>query len=160
DLEQARQALTVVREVTKGRLECFVPDAGAAESQTAPESPEYIDGAIPLVSVLRLDDRVKSFAAAIRGAYIVESLDRAWTLSRAYPAYHFIARTGEVARGSVIGWGEHEEHGPLSLRREIRELDRAMDLAARETAAREADAVRLEDRVGETAILSARLRAD
>ena len=45
-------------------------------------------------------------------------------LSEQYPNLEFVARTGEMVRGHVVSWGEHEDHGPLSLKREIRELDR------------------------------------
>jgi chromosome segregation protein len=65
-----------------------------------------------------------------------------------------------VASGPVVGWGEHEAHGPLALRREIRELDRAIDRAARETTSREADSLRLEQLVAEAAALAAQLRRD
>ena len=54
----------------------------------------------------------------------------------------FVAPTGEVVHGHVVSWGEREALGPLSLKREIRELDRQMDGAAREMAAREADTLR------------------
>jgi chromosome segregation protein len=156
DLRQAQDSLAVVREVTKGRLECFV----LGGEGVAPEPPEPIGGAIPLVSVLRLNERVRCFAGAIRDAYIVDTLEQAWDYSRRYPKLRFIARTGEVACGPVIGWGEHEAHGPLALRREIRELDRAIDRASRETASREADAVRLEGLAAEAAALAAQLRGE
>jgi chromosome segregation protein len=156
DLRQARESLSVVREVTKGRLECFVLDGNGSE----PEPPATIDGAVPLISVLRLNDRVRRFAGAIRDAYLVDSLEEAWDLSRRHPKLRFVARTGEVACGPVIGWGEHEAHGPLALRREIRELDRSIDRAVRETASREADAARLGDLASEAAALSIQLRRD
>src|SRR5262249_27529549 len=95
--------------------------------------------------------------ALIHDAYIVESLEQAWWLAGLYPHRRFVARTGEVVHGSVLGWGEHEPYGPLSLKREIRELDRRMDRAMRETQAREADVARLTELVRESDVLRARL---
>ncbi len=64
---------------------------------------------------------------------------RPGNLADQYPNCRFVATTGEVIHGHVVSWGEREALGPLSLKREIRELDRQMDTAVRETAAREAD---------------------
>src|SRR5438067_3733182 len=65
-----------------------------------------------------------------------------------------------MVRGHVISWGEHEALGPLSLKREIRELDRTVDLAARRTAALHEEAARLEELVRESEILKSRLAVD
>ena len=72
----------------------------------------------------------------------------------------FVARTGEVVRGHVVSWGEHEALGPLSLKREIRELDRKMDQAARRAAHLHEDRARLEMLVQESEALKASLSFD
>src|SRR6185369_7718757 len=115
---------------------------------TTPEPPIAIENAVPLSDIVRFDQRVHHFNEYIRDAYIVDSADRAWEL---------VARTGEMIRGHVISWGEHEDHGPLSLKREIRELDAKMDGAMRQTAMLQEEAVRLEDLVRDSETLKARL---
>ena len=124
---------------------------------TTPEPPFFIEGALPVSSVVRFDDRVRHFNAYIRDAYIVETVERAWQLSEQYPSCEFVARTGEMVHGHVVSWGEHEALGPLSLKREIRELDRNMDLAVRRTAALQDETARLSDLVRESEMLKARL---
>ena len=155
DLSQAQRALTIVKDHTKGRLDCFVLNGNMPFA-----SPEPIAGATPLANVLRFDERVKHFAQTILDAYVVDTVDRAWELAQTYPLYRFIVRTGEVICDHVIGWGEHEALGPLSLKREIRELDRSMDLAGRETAARESDVARFAELVRETEDLHSQLASE
>lgn len=139
DRSQAERALSVVKDVTKGRLECLVLNGDSTIA-----TPEHIDGATPLASVIRFDDRVKHFADYLHDDYLVDSVAQAWELASRYPRYRFIADTGEVVQGHVIGWGEREALGPLSLKREIRELNRQMDQAALEVSRREAEAALLE----------------
>lgn len=141
DRSLAERALAVVKEVTKGRLECLVltPDA----APRIPAQLEDISGAVPLSSVVRLDERLHHLADRLLDGYIVETVEQAWELAGRYPDRRFVARTGEVVRGPIVSWGEHEAHGPLSLRREIRELDRSMDRATQETAGLEAKAATL-----------------
>ncbi len=152
DRNQARRALELVKNVSKGRLDCFLLDGN-----TRPEPVVPIEGAMPVSSVVRFDERVRHFAEYIRDAYIVDSVERAWELSEKYPSFEFVARTGEMVRGYVISWGEHEELGPLSLKREIRELDRNMDLARRQTAALENEAFRVGELAAKTEMLKSRL---
>ena len=152
DRAHATSALSVVKDVTKGRLECLVLN-GNTPLQTAHALP----GATPLCDVVRFDDRVHHVANSFRNAYVVENIEHAWELASQYPDYRFVTTSGEVLHDHVIGWGEREALGPLSLKREIRELDRKMDLAVRETTAREADVVRLEGLLKEAEALRMRL---
>jgi chromosome segregation protein len=155
DRSIASQALTVVKDVTKGRLNCLVLNGDTVLSQ-----PEPIAGAIPLANVVHFDQRVQHFNEYIRDAYIVEDAECAWQLAERYPLCKFVARTGEIVRGHVIGWGEHDAHGPLSLKREIRELDRRLDLAVIETAARQSDVAHLDELVREQESLKSRQIAE
>jgi chromosome segregation protein len=152
DRDQAQRALHLVKNVSKGRLDCLVLNGNMAPTAVAP-----IEGALPVASVVRFDDRVRHFAEYIRDAYIVDTVEYAWRLSEQYPSFEFVARTGEMVRGHLISWGEHEALGPLSLKREIRELDRNVDLAARKTAALHDETVRLEEFVRESESLKSRL---
>jgi chromosome segregation protein len=139
DRSQAAAAISIVKDVTKGRLECLV-----LNGETPLQRPEDIPGATPLFDLVRFDEKVKHVANHFRNAYVVDSVDHAWELSAQYPNYRFVASTGEVIHGHVVSWGEREALGPLSLKREIRELDRQMDHAIRETATREEETTRLE----------------
>src|SRR5207244_12664249 len=111
DRDQAQRALELVKTVSKGRLDCLI-----LNGNTTPEPPFFIEGALPVSSVVRFDDRVRHFNAYIRDAYIVETVERAWQLSEQYPSCEFVARTGEMVHGHVVSWGEHEALGPLSLK--------------------------------------------
>src|SRR6185436_7095985 len=145
DRAHAASALSIVKDVTKGRLDCLLLD-GDTPIQTAQSLP----GATPVCEILRFDDRVKHIANSFKNAYVVESLENAWDLAAQYPEYRFVTMTGEVIHDHVIGWGEREALGPLSLKREIRELDRQLDKAVRDTVAREAETVRLDGLVKDT----------
>jgi chromosome segregation protein len=155
DRIQAERALSIVKNVTKGRLDCLVLD-----DKPSADPAEAIEGATPLAGVLRFDDRVKYFAGRLRGAYLVDSVPAAWQLAARFPHYSFIVRTGEVVRANVISWGQPEALGPLSLKREIRELDWKSDIAARETVARESEATSLQEAVREAEELRSRLVAE
>jgi chromosome segregation protein len=152
DRSHAERAIELVKTVSKGRLDCLV-----LNGSTIPEPPTSIEGALPLSSVVRFDDRVHHFNQYIRDAYIVDSADRAWQLAEQHPTLEFVARTGEMIRGHVVSWGEHVDHGPLSLKREIRDLDTKMDVAMRQTAALQEDVMRLEDLVRESETQKGRL---
>jgi chromosome segregation protein len=155
DRQEADRAIDVVKTVSKGRLDCLVLNGG-----TTPSSPTPIDGARPLADVVRFDDGVRHFSEYIRDAYIVETADRGWELAQQHPHLEFVARTGEMIRGHVVSWGEHEDHGPLSLKREIRELDAKMDAATRQTTALLDESIRLEDLVRESETLKGRLASE
>jgi chromosome segregation protein len=128
DRGQAERAIEIVKTASKGRLDCLV-----LNGRTTAQPPAPIEGALPLASVVRFDERVRHFNDYIREAYIVDTANHAWQLAEQYPNMEFVARTGEMVRGHVVSWGEHEDHGPLSLKREIRELDSSMDVAVRQT---------------------------
>jgi chromosome segregation protein len=155
DRGQAERAIEVVKTVSKGRLDCLV-----LNGRTIPQEPLPIDGAVPLGSVVRFDDRVRHFNEYIRDAYIVETADQAWQLAEQHPNLEFVARSGEMIRGHVVSWGEHVDHGPLSLKREIRELDSQMDVAIRNTTVLQEEVVRLEDLVRESEALKGRLSVE
>ena len=154
----AERVLGIVRNITKGRLDCLV--LNGESSPDRPESVEAIPGATPMASVIRFNDRVRHFASRLRDAYIVASLADAWELSGRYPHCRFVARSGEVVQGYVVGWGQQDELGPLALKREIRELDKKADAAARETANAEEEMARLLDLLEESEALKSRLTAE
>src|SRR3989475_3703572 len=75
DRDQAQRALDLVRNISKGHLDCFV-----LNGNTSPEPLTPIEGGLPLSSVVRFDDRVRHFNEYIRDAYIVATVERAWEL--------------------------------------------------------------------------------
>ena len=154
----AERVLGIVRNITKGRLECLVLNGDSSSSAT--ESAEAIPGATPMASVIRFNDRVRHFASRLRDAYIVESLSDAWELSGRYPHCRFVAKSGEVVQGYVVGWGQQDELGPLALKREIRELDGKAVAAARETENAEEEMARLLDLLEESDALKSRLTSE
>lgn len=156
----AERALGIVRDVTKGRLECLVLNGLAPDGPDNSPAVEEIPGATPMGSVIRFDDRVRHFASRLRDAYLVETLADAWELSGRYPHYRFVARSGEVVQGHVVGWGQQEALGPLALKREIRDLDNKSDAAARATANAEEEMARLQELLEESEALKARLATE
>ena len=146
DLVHAEKALSIVRGTTRGRLDFLVVDP----SPSASTLPDPVPDATPIAELVRLDPRVRFFAARLTGAYLVEDLHRAWDLSGRYPGKTFVARSGEVVRDRVISWGGRSSHGPLSLKREMRELDRRVEKARRASEAIAEKVQDLEERAEET----------
>src|SRR5262245_1328408 len=89
DRNQAERALSIVKNVSKGRLDCLV-----LHGSNRPGVPASIHGAIPLSKVIRFDDRITHFNQYIRHVYLVENVDRAWELAERHPELCFIAQTG------------------------------------------------------------------
>lgn len=158
DLSQASQALARARESRGGHLDFFVLEADGRPAAT----PEPVAGARPVADMLRFDPRLESFARTVGGAYVVDDFRSAWDLSRRHPGKTFVARSGEVVRDRVVSWGERSGHGPLSLRREMRELDRRGEELGRRVSAAgqegEATQARLDALLEERERLRGRIR--
>ncbi len=129
DLLHAEKALAIARGTTHGRLEFLVARAASGSGT----DPEPIENAKPVAELVRLDPRLQFFRSHIGNAYIVEDLAQAWRLSGEHPGKTFVAGSGEVVSDRVISWGERSSHGPLSLKREMRDLDRRVEEARRES---------------------------
>ncbi len=146
DLRHAQKALSLVRSTAGGRLDLLVTGSDPRNRSTGLR----IEGAIPIADVVRLDDRLRCFKAYVDDTFVVDDLKRAWELSEAHPGKKFVARSGEVVRDRLISWGERTSHGPLSLKREMRELDHRVE-AARVESKEASDRVdQLEGRIEET----------
>ena len=63
DRAGAERALGIVKDVTKGRLECIVLTGATASGEA-----EQIEGAVPLTALVRFDERVKHFSNYLRNA--------------------------------------------------------------------------------------------
>jgi hypothetical protein len=57
----------------------------AATAATDAHRPKDWEGAVPLTSVVRFDNRVAHFHQYIRDAYVVETAGSAWRLAEQYP---------------------------------------------------------------------------
>ena len=143
DLLHAEKALAIARGATRGRLDVLVADPSPETSGEA----EVISDAKPVVDLVRLDSRLQFFQNHVRNAYIVDDLSIAWRLSGSHQGKTFVARSGEVVRDRVISWGERSSHGPLSLKRELRDLDRRVEAARRESHAASKRAEELGERI-------------
>ena len=143
DLPHAEEALEIVRNTTRGRLNFLVLDP----DRELPSAREVVPGANRVAEVIRLDDQIRHFSHHISNAYIVDDLQRAWDLSESHPGKTFVARSGEVVRDRVISWGERSGHGPLSLKREMRDLDRRIEVARTQTESTAALLRELESRI-------------
>ena len=143
DLLHAEKALGIVRNTTRGRLDFLVLDP----DRELPSAREQVPDVTRVADVIRLDDQVQHFSRHISNAYIVDDLQRAWDLSESHPGKTFVARSGEVVRDRVISWGERSGHGPLSLKREMRDLDRRIEVARTRTESTAALVRELEPRI-------------
>lgn len=143
--DDAVRALAIVREAGHGRLDLLVLERGEPARPPA----AAMDGAVPVSRIVRLDERVRSFAPRLDDVYVVDDLERAWELSNRHAGSTFAARGGGVVRDGVIRWGGGSARGPLSIKREMRELDRRADAARAASEAASKQAARLSDRVGE-----------
>jgi chromosome segregation protein len=103
--EDAERVLGIVKNVTKGRLECLVLNGAPSGQSFEPKESEEIPGAIPMSRVIRFNDSVRHFGDCLRHAYLVPTLSEAWELSGRYPHCRFVAQSGEVVQGNVVGWG-------------------------------------------------------
>ncbi len=144
DLLHAEKALEIARNATRGRLDFLVLET---DQELPSATEEEVPGAIRVADVIRLDDHVQHFSRHISNAYIVDDLQRAWDLSESHPGKTFVASSGEVVRDRVISWGQRSVHGPLSLKREIRDLDGRIEAARTRTESAVALVRELESRI-------------
>ncbi len=83
---------------------------------------------VPLKQVIRIS---KNYAAAVEEAlphlsatFVTSSFDRAVQLGRQFPALVFLSPDGDVVRGRLVSGGGKPAVGHLTLKREIRDLQR------------------------------------
>ncbi|HEU0004949.1 MAG TPA: chromosome segregation protein SMC, partial [Terriglobia bacterium] len=97
-------------------------ESGAAEALQ--EEPSLV----PLKQVIRVS---KDYAAAVdealphlSAAFVTSSFDRAVQLGRQFPQLVFLSPDGDVVRGRLVSGGGKPAVGHLTLKREIRDLQR------------------------------------
>jgi chromosome segregation protein len=127
--DSARAAIGLLRDELGGRATFFVDSLGSLSIAAHPESPiASANGVVApmdrLVNFRRpLGEAAKAFLPRLRSAFLVESPAAAETLAHAYPEKHFVTSDGTWYHGRVVGGGKPGEVGPLSLKRELRELE-------------------------------------
>ncbi len=97
--------------------------------------------AIPLTTIVKFPEPIRTAAHEalphLRQAFIVPNYQRAWELAQIYPQLIFLTAEGEMVRGRLISGGGRTSGGHLSLKREIRELNRRVDSLRKEIAVKE-----------------------
>jgi chromosome segregation protein len=97
----------------------------------------YDSSLIPLRDIIKIPPSFETAAwealPQLFRAFIVPEHRRAWELAQQYPQLIFLTEEGEVFRGRLVSGGGKAAGGHLSLKREIRELDRQVAALQKET---------------------------
>ncbi|HVN82361.1 MAG TPA: AAA family ATPase, partial [Terriglobia bacterium] len=97
--------------------------------------------AIPLSTVIRFPEPIRKAAHEalphLQQAFIVPNYQQAWELAQNYPQLIFLTVEGEMVRGRLISGGGRTTGGHLSMKREIRELNRRVDSLRKEIGVKE-----------------------
>ena len=144
--DSARAGIGLLRNELGGRATFFVDSFGSLATAAEPESPVAgAEGVVApmdrLVSFrLPLGEAAKIFLPRLRSAFLVESPAAAERLAQAHPHKHFVTTDGTWYHGRTVGGGKPGDTGPLSLKRELREIEA-------ETVSGKADLARCEARL-------------
>ena len=148
--KEARQGVRLVRRDLHGEVTFLVhPDSSLSEEIPALGPETGVTGR--LADSIRLTNGLSGAASSLlprlRGCYLVEDEEAARRLAVQYPDLSFLLPDGVCYRGHTVRGGKPGTSGPLSLKRELREL--TPKIAAAETSLREALAMasRAEDEI-------------
>ncbi len=138
----AREGIDLLRKSGAGRSTFLFPGNGA--SDPVPDTLEALirdladrdPRLIPMSAVIRLPSqhrqRLRSALPHLFHSLIAPSYEAALEIARAHPKLTVLTPQGEVFRGQLISGGSGDQRGHLSLKREIRELDRRLESARRD----------------------------
>ncbi|MFZ0908149.1 MAG: chromosome segregation protein SMC [Candidatus Acidiferrales bacterium] len=125
--DHAREGVALLRNEMGGRATFFVDSLRVQNIPvtTAPEILPATEGVVARLDRLvefrdPLGPAAKQFLSKLQSAYVVESVQLAEELSRAYPELHFLTLDGTCFHGRTISGGRASEAGPLALKRELR----------------------------------------
>ena len=143
--DEAAAGLDVLRRGEQGRATFLVHgEAGAGAAASGAE----IEGAQPLLREVRATNGFRNGLGTIlprlRQAYCVEDAERARALAQQHPAAYFLTPQGDCFHHATLSGGAAASRGPLSLKRELRELTQAEAAAQEECERRERQAASLE----------------
>lgn len=142
--QEALQALEYLKTGKGGRASLVVPVNHEPHAVSVPEGAEF------------LFDQVQTsgeYSGIIRmmlaGCYLVDTIDRALSLSRKHPELYFVTPAGDMAGlGGVVTGGSDDQvqHGLIHKKREMRELESSVATLEKESgeAGKESDVVKLE----------------
>ena len=138
----AREGIDLLRKSGAGRSTFLFPGSSAADP--APETLEALiqdlvdrdPRLIPVSRVIRLPSRhrqgLRLALPHLFHSLIAPSYEAALEIAQAHPKLTVLTPQGEVFRGQLISGGSGDQCGHLSLKREIRELDRRLESARRD----------------------------
>ncbi len=130
DWEQAERGMQIFHPATGEALEgraTFLVEEGAAGAQ-----PEAVPApALPrLVEHLRLTNGLSHQAATLlprlSNCYLAPDGEAARELAARHPALYFLLPTGQCYHGRMLSGGHKKASGPLALKRELREVGKAL----------------------------------
>ncbi|HVB35303.1 MAG TPA: chromosome segregation protein SMC [Patescibacteria group bacterium] len=165
--DSARAAIGLLHGEIGGRAAFFVDSVGSLPVAAEPESPiASTPGVVApmdrLVNFRRpLGEAAKAFLPRLRSAFLVETAAAAESLAQAHPHKHFVTADGTWYHGRVVSGGRPGEAGPLSLKRELRQIEAETLRIETQLAERETTLESLEAQIGElsTAAEQARIEA-
>lgn len=138
----AREGIDLLRKSGSGRSTFLFPGNGA--SDPGPDTLEALvrdlvdrdPRLIPMSRVLRFPSRhrqgLRSALPHLFHSLIAPGYEAAMEITLAHPKLTVLTPQGEVLRGQLISGGSGDPRGHLSLKREIRELDRRLESARRD----------------------------
>ena len=141
-----QEGIALLRKTGAGRSTFLLCANGQSDSPSEPDraASELADqdpSLIPVKNILKIPD---AFETATREAlpqlyraFIVSGYQHALELAQRFPQLVFLTPEGEVLRGRLISGGGKAAGGHLSLKREIRELERNVAVLQKEIASQE-----------------------
>ena len=138
----AREGIDLLRKSGSGRSTFLVAGNGASDpaadtldvliQDLAARDPRLI----PMSRVIRVPPRhrqgLRSALPHLFQSLIAPGYQAALEIAQAHPKLTVLTPQGEVFRGQLISGGSGDQRGHLSLKREIRELDRRLESARRD----------------------------
>lgn len=128
--EQAGAGMGLLRQQAQGRATFLVHDAAHGQEQgVRQEAPPEIVGARPLLGQIKALNGFRHGLAGVLPklgrAYLAQDAVQARLLAAEHPHLFFLTREGECYHHATVTGGTGAGAGPLSLKRELMELQRA-----------------------------------
>ncbi len=163
--DAADQGLQLLRSDVDGRATFLVhPDDSQAKFSFAVNDgarPAPVAGVVPVTRCLRVLNgfgrSLEVILPKLRDGYIVSDAGVARDLALNSPDSFFLASSGECFHNVTVTGGKQRNEGPLSMKRELRDLVRQIDDLERTLRAQEAHVATLGREIAELASLLAKL---
>jgi len=106
------------------------PSSSTVSSSTKVGPTELPDGTLPLRDCIRVlngfGDSLASILPKLRDGYVTPDSASARALAQQYPQAFFLAPSGETFHNVTVTGGKPREQGPLALKRELNEVQKAI----------------------------------